>query len=183
MEKDDGAEGGGAGLRLGVLRLRLGSPEDQGAALLPERGPSELKKVTWPSLAGGALHHHRGGGHHLLLRLLPLGARPGLLRGPVPLPEEVARGDNGDVQAVVHRPHLLGLREEGVGEPAPAGQGLRPRRPDRPHRDPDRGGRGDEGGAEGPDRHPLLPRLHPGGDRDRGGRRTGRRSPTPPGTS
>ena len=39
-----------------------------------------------------------------------------------------------------------------------------------------------KGGQEGPDRHPLLPRLHPGRDRDRGRRRTARRSPTPPGT-
>jgi len=150
------------------------------AFLLEVRG--ELKKVTWPSRKEVSSTTVVVIATSIFFGFYLWGwtsSSP----GRSPWPSRGSSDDHGhDLEAVVHRPHLLGLREEGLGEPEAEGEGLRPRGPDRPHRDPDRGGRGDEGGAQGPDRHRFFPATSSWRSRRRRAP-TGRRSRTGRGTS
>ena len=86
----------------------------------------------------------------------------GFLRSSVRRNEQY--DDRRRQQALVHRPHLLGIREEGGGIPAAAGAGLRAADGDRRSLDPDRRRRRDARRAEGGDAEAVLPRLHPGRD-------------------
>ena len=77
------------------------------------------------------------------------------------------RHDNDDrrsYEAVVHRPHVLRLREQGEGVARAARQRLRAAGRDRRNPDPDRAGGGDARRQEGRQLEAVLPRLHPGRD-------------------
>ena len=67
-------------------------------------------------------------------------------------------------EAVVHRPHVLGLREQGQRVARAARAGVRAPGRDRRDPHPDRAGRRDARRQEGRELEAVLPRLHPGRD-------------------
>ena len=126
---------------------------------------NEMKRVTWPTqkevYATTVVVILDVG----LLRPVPVWRRPGAERGRAAnLHSASVPHDRGDREELVHRPHLLGLREEGRRVAAAARAGVRAAGRNWRGAHPDRGCRGNARGQESGVLEALLPRLHPGRD-------------------